>query len=220
MGGGLAAACATGHPPTPGTKSVLVPRLLAGGLKIVLGTRVTAAGSRSFEGAAAIVTVPLGVLKSGAVAFDPPLPDGHTRAVNALGFGALSKGFFRFARRTWNVDNAFYQFLGTAPGVWSQWFALPSAAGPVVLAFNAGERGRSAESSAPGDLMAAAPSPGDSSATTTAPSMSSTSAPRSGLSTPTRAAPTRCTRPDPATVTGAVVSGRDAAGRLTHRLSG
>ena len=45
---------------------------------------------KSFQGPAAIVTVPLGVLKSGAIAFDPPLPGAHARAVTALGFGALS----------------------------------------------------------------------------------------------------------------------------------
>jgi monoamine oxidase len=77
----------------------------------VLNTPVTAiarrdnsvivrAGNRSFEGPAAIVTVPLGVLKSGAITFDPPLPDGHTHAVNALGFGVLSKSYLRFSRRT------------------------------------------------------------------------------------------------------------------------
>jgi Flavin containing amine oxidoreductase len=117
-----------------------LPRLLATGLEIVLNTPVTAiarrgnsvvvqTGNRSFEGPAAIVTVPLGVLKSGAIIFDPPLPDGHTRAVNALGFGVLSKSYFRFNRRTWDVENAFYQFIGTEPGLWSQWFTLPSAAG-------------------------------------------------------------------------------------------
>src|SRR6516162_10382929 len=61
-----------------------LPRLVANGLEIVLNTPVTAiaqrnnsvvvqAGNRSFEGPAAIVTVPLGVLKSGAITFDPPL---------------------------------------------------------------------------------------------------------------------------------------------------
>ena len=114
------------------------------------------AGNKSFQGPAAIVTVPLGVLKSGAITFDPPLPDAHAHAVNALGFGVLSKSYFRFDRRTWQAENAFYQFMGTQPGLWAQWFTMPSAAGPIVLAFNAGERGRSVESSSPNDLMASA----------------------------------------------------------------
>ncbi|MBW0018209.1 MAG: FAD-dependent oxidoreductase [Mycobacterium sp.] len=144
-----------------------LPKLLANGLQIVLSAPVTAvqrkdksvtvrAGDRSFEGSAAIVTVPLGVLKSGAITFDPVLPDGHLQAVQALGFGVLSKSYFRFSRRTWKQENAFYEYLGPESGKWAQWFTLPSAAGPIVLAFNAGERGRSAESSAPGDLLASA----------------------------------------------------------------
>ena len=144
-----------------------LPRLLANGLQIVLNTPVTAvtwradsvtvqAGNKSFQGPAAIVTVPLGVLKSGAITLDPPLPDAHAYAVNALGFGVLSKSYFRFDRRTWQAENAFYQFMGTQPGLWAQWFTMPIAAGPIVLAFNAGERGRSVESSSPNDLMASA----------------------------------------------------------------
>ncbi len=144
-----------------------LPRLLANGLQIVLNTPVTAiarransvtvrAGDKSFEGPAAIVTVPLGVLKSGAITFDPRLPDGHAHAVNALGFGVLSKSYFRFDQRTWQAENAFYQFIGTRPGMWAQWFTMPIAAGPIVLAFNAGDRGRSVESSSPNDLMTSA----------------------------------------------------------------
>ena len=105
-----------------------LPRLLANGLQIELNTPVTAiaqrddsvivrAKDRSFQGPAAIVTVPLGVLKAGAITFDPPLPDHHSHAVEALGFGVLSKSFFRFNRRGWTVDNAFYQYLAADGGM-------------------------------------------------------------------------------------------------------
>lgn len=143
-----------------------LPNQLADGLRMVLNTPVTAivwrdksvivrAGTQSFEGPAAIVTVPLGVLKSDAISFDPPLPEGHAHAINALGFGVLSKSFFRFHRRTWKVENAFYQFIGVDPGPWAQWFTAPNAAGPIAVAFNAGDFARSVESS-PNDLMAGA----------------------------------------------------------------
>jgi monoamine oxidase len=234
-----------------------LPRLLADGLQIVLNTPVTAvarrdsavivrAGDRSFEGPAAIVTVPLGVLKSGAITFDPPLPEGHIHAVNALGFGVLSKSYFRFSRRTWDVENAFYQFIGTDPGVWSQWFTLPSAAAPIVLAFNAGDRGRSVESSFPKDLMTSALpiarqlfgddiSPVEVRSSTWsidpyARGAYSFHAPGSGLDDRLRLQEPISDRlylageavgaNNPATVTGAVLSGRHAAGQLMHRLSG
>ncbi|BBZ45334.1 amine oxidase [Mycobacterium parmense] len=144
-----------------------LPRVLAKGLAVALNTPVTAvvqrgdsvvvrSGDRSFRGRAAIVTVPLGVLKSGAIAFDPPLPDGHAHAVRVLGFGVLSKSFFRFDRRTWSQDNAFYQYLDAGGGPWAQWFTMPGAAGPIVLAFNAGDRGRWAEACPSGDLISSA----------------------------------------------------------------
>lgn len=144
-----------------------LPRLLAGGLQIELNTPVTAIAQRddsvvvrskdrAFQGRAAIVTVPLGVLKSGAITFDPPLPDRHRHAVDALGFGVLSKSFFRFNRRDWTTENSFYQYLAADPGPWAQWFTMPAAAGPIVLAFNAGDRGRAVESSSPQDLLATA----------------------------------------------------------------
>ena len=144
-----------------------LPRLLANGLQIELNTPVTAISQRddsvivrttdrSFRGPAAIVTVPLGVLKAGAITFDPALPDHHSHAVDALGYGVLSKSFFRFNRRGWTVDDAFYQCLAADTGRWAQWFTMPAAAGPIVLAFNAGERGRAVESSSPRDLMTTA----------------------------------------------------------------
>lgn len=144
-----------------------LPRRLADGLPIVFGTKVDSivhkddsvlvrAADRTFQGPAAIVTAPLGVLKAGAITFDPPLPDDHRRAIAALGFGVLSKSYFRFDRRTWDADNAFYQFLGPPGSMWSQWLTLPAAAGPIVLAFNAGRRGRHVESCSPSELMSGA----------------------------------------------------------------
>jgi monoamine oxidase len=234
-----------------------LPKLLADGLQVVFNTPVTAitrrddsvivhAGNQSFEGPAAIVTVPLGVLKAGSIAFDPPLPEGHTRAVNALGFGVLSKSFFRFNRRTWKTDNAFYLFMGTDPGAWAQWFTLSSAAGPIVVAFNAGDRGRSVESSSAADVTARALpiarqlfgddiSPVDvrTSSWTTDPyarGSYSFHAPGSGLDDRRRLQEPISDRlylageavgiNNPSTVIGAVLSGRNAADQLMHRVKG
>lgn len=234
-----------------------LPNSLVHGLAIELNTPVTAIVQRddavivrtkdkSFRGPAAIVTVPLGVLKSGAIAFDPPLPEGHARAVTALGFGALSKSFFRVDQRTWKVDNAFYQYLGPEGGLWSQWFTLPSDAGPIVLAFNGGERGRVVESRAPRDVLASALPVarrlfGDNISLTDVRTSSWTvdpyalgaysfHPPGSGLDDRRRLQQPIGDRlylageavgvDNPATVTGALASGRYAANELLHRLNG
>ncbi len=44
-----------------------------------------------FEGAAVIVTVPLGCLKSTDITFTPALPSWKTEAIQKLGFGNLNK---------------------------------------------------------------------------------------------------------------------------------
>jgi monoamine oxidase len=54
-----------------------------------------------FEGSAAIVTLPLGVLKAGDVAFDPPLPERKRRAIERLGMGSLCKVVVRFEAPFW-----------------------------------------------------------------------------------------------------------------------
>ncbi|OBK14414.1 monoamine oxidase [Mycobacterium asiaticum] len=142
-----------------------LPRLLADGIRIDFNTIVNSivqqdnsvvvtAGDQTFEGPAAIVTVPLGVLKSGAITFDPPLPERHAHAVRALGFGVLAKSYFRFRQRNWDRENAFFQYLGAKENRWAQWFTLPASAGPIVLAFNPGRNGRYLESAPPHDLLA------------------------------------------------------------------
>ena len=85
---------------------------LAAGLEMRLSTPVTGIEQRgkavmvhsrggTFEGDRVIVTVPLGVLQSGALAFDPPLEADHARAVERLRMGTLEKLVFRFPERFW-----------------------------------------------------------------------------------------------------------------------
>lgn len=244
---------------TDGPQSVItsgydaLPRLLADGLQISLNTPVNSvsyqpnsvtvrAGDQTFDGEAAIVTVPLGVLKAASITFDPPLPEGHAHAVNALGFGVLSKSYFRFRQRTWDTENSFYEYLSAEKGLWAQWFTLPAAAGPIVLAFNPGTRGRSVESTPAAELMAGALPVGrrlfgtdavevrSSSWTTDPYALGSYSfhAPGSGpddrrrlqqpISDRLYLAGEAVGADNPATVHGALLSGRHAAAELMRRL--
>ena len=68
------------------------------------GAAVTTAAGDTLTADVAIVTVPLGVLKAGAIAFDPPLPAWKADAVRALGFGRLNKAFLQFPARFWRDD--------------------------------------------------------------------------------------------------------------------
>lgn len=55
------------------------------------GVAVHATNGSTFKADAAVVTLPLGVLKKGTVAFEPPLPARKTEAIERLGYGVLNK---------------------------------------------------------------------------------------------------------------------------------
>lgn len=58
----------------------------------------------TIEADAAIVTLPLGVLKAGTVVFDPPLGSAKQRAIDALGMGSLAKLLLFFDEPFWPRD--------------------------------------------------------------------------------------------------------------------
>ncbi len=89
-----------------------VPQALAQGLSISLGQTVQAITHRpdgvtihtdqtSLEADAAIVTVPLGVLKQGVIQFSPALPAPVQGAIAALTMGTLNKMVVTFPRQFW-----------------------------------------------------------------------------------------------------------------------
>jgi monoamine oxidase len=55
------------------------------------GVAVTTAGGEVLHGDAVVVSVPLGVLKAGSIAFRPALPPWKQEAISRLGFGDLNK---------------------------------------------------------------------------------------------------------------------------------
>ena len=66
------------------------------------GVRVhTRGGGEGLQADAVLITVPLGVLKAGAVKFAPPLPPWKKEATSRLGFGPMEKVVLLFSRRFW-----------------------------------------------------------------------------------------------------------------------
>src|SRR5262249_38310901 len=64
---------------------------------------VTAGGSEELFDAA-VVTLPLGVLKSGSVEIDPPLPAEKRDAIDRINAGSISKIVLKFDRVYWPKD--------------------------------------------------------------------------------------------------------------------
>lgn len=135
-----------------------IPKYLATGTTIRLGVQLqkvtlrtngvsltTSAGT--IDADAVVVTVPLGVLRGGAIVFEPGLPPAKRAAINALDMGVLSKTFLRFPRVFWPGDADWIEYLGEPSKGWAEWVSLAGLDEPVLLGFNAGAKGRSVEAS-------------------------------------------------------------------------
>jgi monoamine oxidase len=100
-----------GDLPVDGYRSLVTA--LAAGLDVRLGFEVTTveltddgvhvhgADGSTDEGSHVVVTVPLGVLKTGRPSFSPALPDDRVRVIERLGFGRYEKVVLRFDEPFW-----------------------------------------------------------------------------------------------------------------------
>ncbi|CAN5520281.1 hypothetical protein BH10ACT4_BH10ACT4_06180 [soil metagenome] len=79
-----------------------------------------------------VVTVPLGVLKKNAVAFDPLLPFPHRTAITALGMGAVETVWLRFDKPFWTTDAAVWSIVGGDSDI-TDWVNLQAVTGEPVL---------------------------------------------------------------------------------------
>lgn len=59
---------------------------------------------KTIEASHVIVTVPLGVLKAGAIAFEPALPKAKQTAITNLGFGSYEKVILVYKERFWQAE--------------------------------------------------------------------------------------------------------------------
>ncbi len=87
-----------------------------------------------------VVTLPLGVLKRGDVAFDPPLPAGHLGAIARIGNGLLNKIVLAFPRGFWPAEAHYLRALSetrdnAAPEIVSM---QPHVNQPVLVALVGG----------------------------------------------------------------------------------
>ncbi|MFD8705469.1 flavin monoamine oxidase family protein [Kitasatospora sp. NPDC059648] len=101
----------------------------------------------AFQGDHVVVTLPLGVLQSGAVKFGPGLPADKQAAIDKLGVGVLNKCYLRFPKVFW-ADTDWLEYVPDLDkhGQWEQWINLNRAVGqPVLLGFNAADFGRTIE---------------------------------------------------------------------------
>ncbi|MFI2185320.1 flavin monoamine oxidase family protein [Streptomyces sioyaensis] len=101
----------------------------------------------TFHAGRVVVTLPLGVLQSGAVTFGPGLPSTKRTAIDKLGMGVLNKCYLRFPKVFWpDTDWMTYVPELDKYGQWEQWINITRPTGqPVLLGFNAADFGRTME---------------------------------------------------------------------------
>ena len=95
---------------------------------------------KTFAGSHAVVTVPLGVLKSGAIRFSPAPPSRKLAAIQRLGFGTFEKVVMRFPEPYWATEHA-HIFHLSYPNAMSfplivDLFWIEKV--PILVAFNTG----------------------------------------------------------------------------------
>jgi monoamine oxidase len=91
----------------------------------------------------AIVTLPVGVLQSADVVFDPPIPEPNAGALRGLAMNAFEKVVLRFPTRFWDDDVYAIRQQGSEGVWWHSWYDLTRLDGtPTLLTFAAGPAAR------------------------------------------------------------------------------
>ena len=140
----------------PGGYSQITDRL-AEGMRILLGhevQQVDHSGARvdvltnhgSFQANHVLVTVPLGVLQAGRIAFNPHLPRDKRDAIRKTRMGVFNKIFLKFDSVFWGDDYELIGYMGSQDSDWPEIVNFHKIAGlPLLLAFSAGAAGEKNE---------------------------------------------------------------------------
>lgn len=145
-----------------------IVEFLANGLEIKLGqvvqeiqwknspVRVITQDS-NYEADYVVVTVPLGVLQVGKLTFSPSLTRDKREAITKLGMGVLNKCYLRFEDPFWPKDVDWLEYMANQHGAWTEWVSFWRVARqPVLLGFNAADRGREIEALSDEAIVASA----------------------------------------------------------------
>ncbi|MBK9793697.1 MAG: NAD(P)/FAD-dependent oxidoreductase [Sphingobacteriales bacterium] len=87
-----------------------------------------------------IVTVPLSILKSNYIAFNPGLPDSKMTALNKLGMDAGMKVILKFNNRFWANDLSSVFGTGAVPEYWNTALGRTNSNYSILTAFILGEK--------------------------------------------------------------------------------
>lgn len=123
-----------------------LPATLAKGIEIQLGEPVEAidwsnsgvsilTARQRYTARQCVCTVPLGVLKTGAIKFETDLPDTHQQAIDRIGFGSFAKAIVTFESDA-VLPNTNIAFVSNKRRIFRNLVGLSGVAGrPAVMAY-------------------------------------------------------------------------------------
>jgi monoamine oxidase len=88
----------------------------------------------------AVLTLPLGVLKTKTVEFSPALPERKQIAIAKLGMGLFNKTYLRFSKAFWPPDVTLLGYISDHPGAWDMFLnLLKYSKEPVLVGLSVGD---------------------------------------------------------------------------------
>jgi len=110
------------------------------------GVVITTATGAIYHADAAVVTLPLGVLKSGKITFNPPLPSTKLTAMSHLDMGVLNKLYLEFPSVFWDTSVEVIEHCSSPKGLFQESYNIHYYTGaPILLMFTAATFGASVE---------------------------------------------------------------------------
>ena len=103
------------------------------------GVGLRLATGESLSADRVVSTLPLGVLKEGAVEFSPSLPAGYTAAIDALGMGDQETLWLRFDRAFWSTEATVWAVLDDTAAYRLVVNLLPATGEPILVALTGGD---------------------------------------------------------------------------------
>lgn len=110
------------------------------------GVIVRTSDNKEYKADYVAITVSLGVLKSGKISFNPPLPQTKIDAMKNINMGVLNKLVLEFPTVFWNKNVEVINYVSESKGIWNETFNLANIVNkPVLVMFSTGDLSKEIE---------------------------------------------------------------------------
>ena len=132
------------------------------------GAKIQCEDGEIIEADHVVLTSSLGVLKSKAIEFEPPLPDWKLGPIDRLGFGVLNKCILVYDEPFWDVDQDMFgllrepevkdsldqeDYVANRGRFYFFWNCIKTSGRPVLIALMAGDAAHQVESASDAELV-------------------------------------------------------------------